>query len=290
VEGVRDDRRGGDGQVGTVPALTTGAAAAATFAVQQQALEAQRRLSGRRGLAWALHDLAKSACARGDLARAGHFLEAGHTAFEAAGVPYGSYRCRTLLGDVHRMQARWGEAAGCYGQALEAQQRWHFTNGGAETLEGLAQVGAALHRPVPAARLFGAGHAWRSTWRLPRQPAAEPEHARVLALAQEQLSAAAWLASYTAGWLLGQDEAVQMARQVAVDLSRAGSPRRGPLLTARQREVVRLLAEGWSNAAIAERLVLSRRTVDAHLRTVYARLGVASRTGAVHEAARLQLI
>jgi DNA-binding NarL/FixJ family response regulator len=112
----------------------------------------------------------------------------------------------------------------------------------------------------------------------------------VLALAQEQLSAEAWLASYTAGWLLGQDEAVQMARQIAVDLSRAGSPRRGPLLTARQREVVRLLAEGWSNAAIAERLVLSRRTVDAHLRTVYARLGVASRTGAVHEAARLQLI
>jgi DNA-binding NarL/FixJ family response regulator len=42
-------------------------------------------------------------------------------------------------------------------------------------------------------------------------------------------------------------------------------------------EVARLVAEGLTNAEIAERLVLSVRTVDSHLDHVYARLGISSR-------------
>jgi DNA-binding CsgD family transcriptional regulator len=249
-----------------------------------------RRRSDQRGLGWALFDLAESAFAAGDAVRAAHFLDAGRAAFQVAEVPSGSYRCFALLGDVHRVQARWSEALAWYGQALEAQQRWHFAVAGAEILEGLAQVATALHQPVPAATIFGAGHAWRRTWGLARLPCYEAEHSRALELAQVQLTPERWLAGYTAGWLLDPDEAVKVARQAAADLAqRVPQPGIAPL-TARQREVVRLLAEGWSNAAIADRLVLSRRTVDAHLRTVYARLGVATRTGAVHEAARLQLI
>ena len=51
-------------------------------------------------------------------------------------------------------------------------------------------------------------------------------------------------------------------------------------LTARQLEVLRLMARGLSNQAIADRLVITRRTAEHHVQDVYARIGVASRAGA----------
>jgi DNA-binding CsgD family transcriptional regulator len=52
-------------------------------------------------------------------------------------------------------------------------------------------------------------------------------------------------------------------------------------LSRREAEVLRLVAAGLSNAEVAERLFLSPRTVDAHLRRIYPKLGVAGRAAAV---------
>lgn len=61
-------------------------------------------------------------------------------------------------------------------------------------------------------------------------------------------------------------------------------------LTEREMEVLRLVAQGLSNAQIAETLVISVRTVEAHLRTIYSKLNVTSRHAAMHYALQHQLV
>jgi DNA-binding CsgD family transcriptional regulator len=61
-------------------------------------------------------------------------------------------------------------------------------------------------------------------------------------------------------------------------------------LTARQLDVLALLADGLSNAEIAARLTLSPKTVDHHISAVLDKLGVANRTQAVSAAHRLNLL
>lgn len=67
----------------------------------------------------------------------------------------------------------------------------------------------------------------------------------------------------------------------------AKQPANGASLSSREIEVLRLAARGMSNAAIAQELALSTRTVQVHLTHIFAKLGVASRTEAVIAALRL---
>ncbi len=95
--------------------------------------------------------------------------------------------------------------------------------------------------------------------------------------------------------------ALPLARRVRAELRERGvrSIPRGPStltrrnpegLTDRQIDVLRLLADGLTNAAIAERLVVSVRTVDSHVAAVLAKLGVQSRQDAVRAAGELGLL
>ena len=51
-------------------------------------------------------------------------------------------------------------------------------------------------------------------------------------------------------------------------------------LSAREVEVLGLVAEGCSNAQIARRLVISRRTAEHHVQHIYTKIGVSSRAAA----------
>ena len=63
-----------------------------------------------------------------------------------------------------------------------------------------------------------------------------------------------------------------------------------PDLTAREVEVLQQAAQGLTYAEIAEQLIISVRTVDAHLRSVYRKLGVTSRMQATRYAQDHQLL
>ena len=61
-------------------------------------------------------------------------------------------------------------------------------------------------------------------------------------------------------------------------------------LSAREVEVLRLVAQGLTDAQVAQQLVISRRTVNWHLTTIYSKLGVSSRSAATRYALEQQVI
>jgi two-component system vancomycin resistance associated response regulator VraR len=64
----------------------------------------------------------------------------------------------------------------------------------------------------------------------------------------------------------------------------------GTILTATEVEVLRRIADEYTNDKIAQELFISRRTVETHVANICRKLGVDSRIGAVREAIRLKLI
>ena len=61
-------------------------------------------------------------------------------------------------------------------------------------------------------------------------------------------------------------------------------------LTTREGEVLRLVAQGLTDAQIAEHLVISPRTVNWHLTSIYSKLGVSSRAAATRYALEKHLV
>jgi DNA-binding NarL/FixJ family response regulator len=82
----------------------------------------------------------------------------------------------------------------------------------------------------------------------------------------------------------------QIARKVLTLFATLAGPRGESPLTEREREILKLMVEGLTAKKIAEKLFLSYRTIDTHIKNIYAKLHVHTRGGAVARALTQHLL
>jgi NarL family two-component system response regulator LiaR len=70
----------------------------------------------------------------------------------------------------------------------------------------------------------------------------------------------------------------------------AGRERTGAMLSERETEILKLLAEGFRNSQIAERLFISERTVKVHVANIFGKLDLHDRVQATRYAIRAGLV
>jgi non-specific serine/threonine protein kinase len=156
-------------------------------------------------------------------------------------------------------------------------------------LEGVASA-VLTQQPATAARLLGAAAAMRDHVGGVRDRLDEALYGQMEQTVRATLGDAASTAAWEAGTQLSGAQIlaeVDALIQTITDDADAASPLNTTHgLTPRETEVLRLLAEGRSNRAIADALFLSERTVEHHVQHILAKLGLESRTAAATYAVR----
>jgi ATP/maltotriose-dependent transcriptional regulator MalT len=156
-------------------------------------------------------------------------------------------------------------------------------------LEDLAALEAGEGTPRQAVWLCGAAHALREAIGAPMYPVSRASYEQALALARAQLGEQAFRAAWAEGHMMTPNQALAAQRKAMRPTPIPARPTAAPSmpsspapagLTAREVEVLRLLAQGWTDAQIAEQLVISVRTVNRHITSLYSKLGVSSRAAA----------
>src|SRR5215203_460020 len=138
-----------------------------------------------------------------------------------------------------------------------------------------------------AALLFGAAEALREAVGAFVLPLYRAEYDRGVATARAGLTETTFTAAWSEGRTMMPGEAIEYALKTEEP---SASPKGTAGLSEREQEVLRLVAEGLTDAQVAEKLYLSPRTVGWHLRSVYRKLGVPSRAAAAKAAVERSLI
>ncbi len=252
--------------------------------VADEALSAAHGLSSTYIVAWCEALTGIAALRDGDLTRAREHLTAAR---EGSTDPsYPQARGRALLYLSHIAQAE-DDVTGAWELAhegLDVLAGCGDRMGTPAALEAIAAVAVGTDSAERAARFLGAAERIHQETGLPRAPLEAARHPRIVADAREALRDDEFDRCWSEGVAMSEEEAVAYARR---GRGERGRPASGwPSLTPSELEVVRHVAEGFSNAEIAERLFVSPNTVKTHLSHVYTKLGLSSRAELAAEAAR----
>jgi non-specific serine/threonine protein kinase len=263
-------------------------------AAHREALGILRSLDDREGIAYALNGLGMVAHRRGDLTGAVRQHEEA-LALRQVSDPRTVAVSLANLGAALRDQGDLAGAADRYRESLRLRWERGERRGVVESLAGLASIAARCGQHMVAARLRGAFDAAGRAGDV----AIAPHHLgteRVFGSARAALGQAAWKAAWEAGREMTLEQAVSEAHAFDTaapspatgDLSPAA--RLGAALSPREREVLRLLAEGRNDRDIGKTLGISHRTVMNHVASILAKLGVDSRTSAASYAFKHGLV
>ena len=177
------------------------------------------------------------------------------------------------LGDLETAAAQFEESLTLF---VEFGDRWFSEL----VLESAAFLAAATGDTERAVRLLGAAAAVLGTIGVPLMARLRSRHDHVLAEARRTLGDARFEAAWEEGRRLPLGATVELVSPAR----NAPDPDAPDGLTARELEVLALVAEGRTDAEVAEKLVVSLRTVHAHLRSIYRKLDLHTRSAATRYA------
>jgi predicted ATPase/DNA-binding CsgD family transcriptional regulator len=200
------------------------------------------------------------------------------------------------LGLAEYLSGSPGAAEALFVESLDLARRLGMKRHAAYALIGLALAGHGGADPGWSARVHGAADEALAALGHTLQPLegrlADRDRQRLRAA----LGAEAFEAEYAVGRTLGVAEVVaalghgNAAGQQGVARDAAPSRAATAGLTPRELDVLKLVAEGLSNADIAQRLVLSEHTVHRHLANILGKLDLSSRAAAAAWAVRTGLV
>ncbi|HJQ45688.1 MAG TPA: LuxR C-terminal-related transcriptional regulator, partial [Amycolatopsis sp.] len=165
-------------------------------------------------------------------------------------------------------------------ESLELSRQVHSPRFAAAAVEALAWIACERRDPARAAVLMGAAQ-----WLARSVGSAAVIHSDLIVYqtefggrARQELGDKAFAAAHRKGEQLGFDAAIAYALHEAQPGTSTPATDAPTRLTKRERQVADLIAEGLTNQAIADRLVISPRTAQGHVEHILAKLGFTSRT------------
>jgi ATP/maltotriose-dependent transcriptional regulator MalT len=256
-----------------------------------------RKIGDKRTLAYSLAIMGYVACARGNYI-------AGHAALEESmklSMEVGDRRGRVWglsgLGWAFFSQGDFAAARDHYEESLTILLRsdYAYKSFIALGLEGLAGAVSALGHLTWAARLWGAAETIHTTDDGPPVPLIlQPVYERLIAILHTQLGESAFKHSWDTGKTMTLEQVILEQEQeqetsIIVPPSSAALQASLVTLTTREKDVLRLLATGLTSAQISEKLFITVLTVNTHIRSIYSKIGVNSRSAATRYAIDHQL-
>ena len=200
----------------------------------------------------------------------------------------------TALGELATDEGATERAAAQFGESVQLHAEHSEHLGIMFCLIGLGKLAAARRRPEAAARVLGAAEALRENRGLSLPQDHCGPHDRCVAHVRADLGDEAFAAAWMAGRAMPLEQAVNEAGALAAGLTIASTTTSAPTLTfglsERERDVLRLMAEGFSDQQIADRLVISERTARFHVTSLFNKLGAENRAQAVALASQRGLL